>query len=172
MNEQVLPADPPAAGARAGCVVPALALLIAVVIIGGGLVVSTFVKGGTPNTFEQRLDQLVPGDVVFVSSRGLYLSRLASGEVLALDQNEARREDTVKNCVIRYRETLPRPDGGTGLFRSDCTGTTFALDGTPIEGPAPAMKRHPVTVKGDTVEVGVKTCTAIPGGPAVPCRPR
>jgi hypothetical protein len=158
-----------AAPARAGCVVPALAVLIAVGVLAVAFVGSTCVRGGRGTTFEADLAQFATDDPVFVSGRGFYLVRLSSGEVVALTEQEARREDRLNGCVIRYRETL-QVSGHTGAFRSDCTGTVYDLKGLPLDGTAPPMKRHPVTVSGKTVKVDTSRCLDGATRQTVACR--
>ena len=150
---------------------PAFVLLFAVGVLAVAFLGSTCIRGGgRRSTFEAPLSRFAPDDPVFVSTKGLYVVRLAAGEVLALDHNESRREDTINGCVIRYRETL-QAAGRTGLFRSDCTGTLYDLTGTPVECAAPPMKRHPVKVEGNTLKVDLNTCTEGATGRTVPCKP-
>lgn len=152
------------------CFVPGFLIAVAIAV-GGGLVAVRCIRGATPaDSYSTRVEALPAETPVFLSDPGIYLVRLPEG-VVALDHNEARHEDTVKGCVIRYRETLERA-GHRGLFRSDCTGTIFDLMGVPLEGPAPPMKRHPITVDGDRVRVDFKVCMAPGEGNAVvACRP-
>ena len=149
---------------------PAFVVLFGVGALAVAFLASTCIRGGERTTFTATLARFAPEDPVFVSSKQFYVVRLASGEVLALDQHEARREDHINGCVIRYRETL-QAAGRTGLFRSDCTGTLYDRTGTPLDGSAPPMKRHPVTVSGAGIKVDVKTCTEGATGRVVPCKP-
>jgi hypothetical protein len=149
---------------------PAFVLLFAFAVLGIAFVAGLCIRGRPGDDFETRLDRLRPDDPVFVSSRGFYVVRLASGEVLALDQHELRREDHLAGCVIRYRETLAAGDR-IGAFRSDCTGTLYDLTGRPIDGGGPPMRRHPVTVSGTTVTVKGKQCVDGATGRSVPCKP-
>lgn len=159
-----------AAQPRGGCAMPAFVLLFAVGALALAVLASTCITGRTGSTFEAPLSRFAPDDPVFLSSKQLYVVRLASGDVLALDARESRREDYVNGCVIRYRETL-HAAGRTGLFRSDCTGTLYDLTGMPVEGSAPPMKRHPVTLSKDTLTVDLTTCTEGATGQVVPCTP-
>lgn len=159
-----------AAPSRGGCLAPALVVLVGFGVLAVALLASTCIRGGSRSTYETPLERLRPDDPLYLSTQGLYLVRLNSGEVLALDHNESRREDYVNGCRIRWRETLAAA-GRTGLFRSDCTGTLYDLTGTPVQGDAPPMKRHPVTLEKDTVKVALNTCTAGAGGGPTPCKP-
>ncbi len=154
---------------RGGCALPAFVLLFAVGVLAVAFLASTFIRGRPSSTFEIPLAQLAPNDPVYVSTKGFYLVRQPSGDVLALDEHSASREDYLNGCVIRYRETL-QGDGRTGLFRGDCSGTRYDLTGAPLDAGSAPMKRHPVTVSGDTVKVQVNTCLDAAGG-TVPCKP-
>src|SRR5262249_5138217 len=118
---QVEPRPVPTAPAS-GCVMPAFVLLFAFGVLGVVYLGATCIRGSRGDSFETPLERLAPDDPVFVSTRGLYVVRLSSGQVVALDEHESRREDHLKGCVIRYRETLEAA-GRRGLFRSDCSGT-------------------------------------------------
>lgn len=150
--------------------VPALVVLVAVGVLAVAFLASTCVRGGEDTTFSAPLERFRVDDPVYVSSKGFYLVRLASGDVLALSDQEARRADRLSGCLIRYRETV-QAAGRTGLFRSDCTGTLFDLTGTPVEGTAPPMKRHPLTVSGGKLNVDLTTCLDGANGQRVRCKP-
>ncbi len=168
-----MPTDIPSTAAQSptGCVMPAFVVLFAVGVLAVTFLGSTCVRGGGDSgAFEAPLARFAPDDPVYVSTKGLYIVRLASGEVIALDQNESRREDVINGCLIRYRETA-RAGGRTGLFRGDCTGTLYDLSGMPVEGASPPMKHHPVTVEGATIKVDVKACLDGKDGSPTPCKP-
>lgn len=157
-----------ATAVRGGCLMPAFVLLFAVGVLAVAFVGATCIRGRPSSTYEAPLAQFAPDDPVFLSSRDVYVVRLASGDVIALDDHALSREDFLNGCSIRYRETL-QANGRTGLFRGDCTGTVYDLTGTPIQGAGPPMKRHPVTVTDGTVKVDLTACTQ--GGATVPCKP-
>jgi hypothetical protein len=154
---------------RLACAVPGLLIVIAIAV-GGGLGYVRCLTASEADSYTTRIDALPEGEPVFLSGPGIYLVRRGD-EVIALDHNELRREDAVQGCFIRYRETLEAA-GRRGLFRSDCTGTSYGLDGVPVEGGGPPMKRHPVKRDGGKVMVDYATCLSPgEGDGAVRCRP-
>jgi|SRR5215203_4894392 len=141
---------------RLACFIPGFVLIVALAV-GGGLLLINCVRGpSSSSTYTTRIDALPERIPVFLSGPGIYLVRAGDG-VVALDHNELRREDAIQGCVIRYRETL-EAGGRRGLFRSDCTGTLYGLDGAPLEGDGQPMNRHPVTASGESVTVDVTRC--------------
>jgi len=154
---------------RLACIVPGLVIVIALAV-GGGLGYVRCLRASEADSYSTRVDALPEGEPVFLSEPGIYLVRRGA-EVLALDIHELRREDAVRGCLIRYRETLEAA-GRRGLFRSDCTGTLYGLDGTPVEGGGLPMKRHPVKRDGAEVTVDYTTCISPgEGNRVVRCRP-
>lgn len=154
---------------RLACFIPGFLIVVAIAV-GGGLVFINCLRDSPSTRYSTDLRTLTPGVPVFLSGPGIYLVRL-DDQVLALDHHEFRREDALQGCVIRYRETLETA-GMRGLFRSDCSATLYALDGTPIEGPAPPMKRHPVMRDGNRITVDFEMCVSPGEGDAVvPCDP-
>jgi hypothetical protein len=154
---------------RLACFIPGFLLAVAIAV-GGGLVFINCLRATPSTRYTTEIEQLPLEQPVFLSRPGIYLVRLPDG-VVALDHHESTREDALKGCFIRYRETLEFA-GRTGLFRSDCSGMIYAIDGTPIQGPGPPMKRHPVTRDGDKITVDFDTCTTPGEGNAVvPCDP-
>lgn len=154
---------------RLACFIPGFLLVVAIAV-GGGLVFINCLRATPSSRYTTEIERLPPEQPVFISRPGIYLVRLGD-EVVALDHHESSREDALKGCVIRYRETLELA-GRSGLFRSDCTGTVYALDGTPVEGSGPPMKRHPVTRDGGKVTIDFETCIS-PGeeNAIVSCNP-
>jgi hypothetical protein len=154
---------------RMACIVPGLVIAIAIAV-GVGLGYVNCLRATEADSYATRIDALPEGEPVLLSVPGIYLVRRGN-EVVALDHNELRRDDALQGCVIRYRETL-EATGRRGLFRSDCSGTLYGLDGVPVEGSALPMKRHPVERDGDTVTVDYTTCISPGEGNAVvSCRP-
>jgi len=154
---------------RFACVVPGLLLVVAIAV-GGGLVFINCLRASPATSFTTRITALPPETPVFLSDPGIYLVRLPDG-VVALSHHESRREDTLQGCVIRWRETLEAA-GRRGLFRSDCNGTLYGLDGVPVEANAASMKRHPIKRKGETITVDLRMCISPEADDAVaPCRP-
>jgi hypothetical protein len=158
-----------AAQGRAGCVVPALVVLVAVGVLAVAFLGSTCVRGGSDTSFSAPVERFRVDDPVYISSKGFYLVRLASGEMVALSDQEARREDRLNGCLIRYRETA-QAGGRTGLFRADCSGTLFDHAGKPVEGSAPPMKRLPLTISGGKLKVDLTTCIDGASGQRVSCK--
>src|SRR5262249_9691559 len=109
------------------------------------------------------------GEPVYISDRGYYVVRLDSGQVIALDEHEARRADYLDGKLIRYRESLTA-GGHTGVFQSEGTDALFDLTGNVLSGDAPPMKRHPVTVSGNHVTVAA-TCIDGATGAVTSCKP-
>jgi hypothetical protein len=154
---------------RLACFVPGFLIVVAIAV-GGGLLLINCLRATPSTRYTTRIDALPIDAPVFLSGPGIYLVRMAD-DVVALDNNEFRREDVLQGCVIRYRETLEAA-GQRGVFRSDCTGALYGLDGTPIDGAGLPMKRHPVTRSGDRVTVDFTRCISPgEGGAVVPCRP-
>ena len=139
---------------RFACVVPGFLLVIAIAV-GGGLVFINCLRAAPATSYTTPIDLLPPETPVFLSGPGIYLVRLPSG-VVALSHHEPQRDDARPGCVIRWRETLEAA-GRRGLFRSDCTGALYGLDGTPVAGTGPPMKRHPVKHNGEKVSVDLRT---------------
>lgn len=162
------PSDREPSLGRLACLIPGFLLVVAIAV-GGGLVFVNCLRASPSSSYTTKIDALPEGTPVFLSVPGIYLVR-SGADVIALDHNELRREDTIQGCVIRYRETLEAA-GRRGLFRSDCTGTLYGLDGTPLDG-GPPMKRHPVKRDGDRVTVDYTTCIS-PGeaNATVKCKP-
>jgi hypothetical protein len=154
---------------RLACFIPGFLLVVAITV-GGGLVFINCLRTTPSTRYTTQVDRLPLDQPVFLSIPGIYLVRTAD-EVIALDHHESNRENALQGCVIRFRETLEFA-GRTGHFRSDCTGTLYALDGMPVQGPGPPMKRHPVKRDGGKITVDFKTCTNPSAGNAVvPCNP-
>jgi hypothetical protein len=152
------------------CIVPGFLIVVALAV-AGGLVLINCLRAAPATSFGTSLEALPLNEPVFLSGSGVYVVR-SEGGVVALDFNEFRREDAGRGCVIRWREALER-DGRRGFFLSDCTGTVYDLNGTPVEGAGLPMKRHPVTREGKRVTVDFQTCVSPGEGNAVvPCRPR
>ena len=141
---------------RLACIVPGLLIVIAIAV-GGGLGYVRCLTASGPDSYTTRIDALPEGEPVFLSDPGIYLVRQGD-EVIALAHHEPRREDALQGCFIRYRETLEAA-GRRGLFRSDCTGTLYGLDGAAVQGDGLPMKRHPVERDGDRITVDFTTCT-------------
>lgn len=154
---------------QAGCVVPALVVLVAVGVLAVAFLGSTCIRGGADTSFSMSVERLKVDDPVYISSKGFYLVRPSSGEVIALSDQEVRREDRLNGCLIRYRETA-QAAGRTGLFRDDCSGVLFDLTGKPVEGNAPPMKRLPLTISGGKVKVDLTTCIDGASGQRVSCK--
>jgi hypothetical protein len=162
------PPQEPSLG-RLACFIPGFLLVIAIAV-GGGLVFINCLRASPSSSYTTEVDRLPLGQPVFLSRPGIYLVRTAD-DVIALDHHEASRADALQGCVIRFRETLEFA-GRTGYFRSDCSGTLYTLDGAPVEGPGPPMKRHPVKRDGGKITVDFNTCTSPPeGDTVVPCNP-
>ncbi|MGD9893841.1 MAG: hypothetical protein AB7R89_08560 [Dehalococcoidia bacterium] len=162
------PPQEPSLG-RLACFIPGFLLVVAIAV-GGGLVLINCLRATPSTRYTTDVERLPLDQPVLLSRPGIYLVRTAD-EVIALDHHELNRADALQGCVIRFRETLAFA-GRTGFFRSDCTGTIYALDGTPVQGPGPPMKRHPVKRDGAKVTVDFTTCTDPAAGDAVvPCNP-
>jgi hypothetical protein len=155
---------------RLACFIPGFIIVVAIAVLAGLLLINCIRGPSSSDSYSTRVDVLSEGTPVFLSGPGIYLVR-SGNEVVALDHNELRREDFIQGCVIRFRETL-EAGGRRGLFRSDCTGTLYGLDGAPLEGSGLPMKRHPVKRDGDRVTIDFRTCTSPGEGNAVvKCRP-
>jgi hypothetical protein len=155
---------------RLACFIPGFLIVVAIAVAAGLLLVNCIRGPSASESYSTRIDALPEAVPVFLSGPGIYLVH-AGNEVIALDHNELRREDIIQGCVIRFRETL-EAGGRRGLFRSDCTGTLYDLDGAPLEGGSLPMRRHPVRRNGDRVTVDFTTCTSPGEGDAVVrCRP-
>lgn len=150
--------------ARAGCVVPALAVLIAIGVLAIAFGASTCVRPGAPSTYSAPLARFPPEQPVYLSSKRLYVVQLASGEVVALSQREPLAEHDRPACTVRYRE-MAAGDSRAGPFRGDCSGVAYDLTGMAVDGNGPAMRRHRVTVSGDRLTVDLKPCTQPPATP-------
>jgi hypothetical protein len=166
--------DEPSLG-RLACFIPGFIIAVAIAVAAGLLLIDCIRGPSASTSYSTRVDALPEKAPVFLSGPGIYLIR-SGNEVTALDHNELRREDAIQGCVIRFRETL-EVAGHRGLFRSDCTGIVYGLDGAPLDGApldgtALPMKRHPVKRDGDRIIVDFKTCTS-PGeaNAVVRCNP-
>jgi hypothetical protein len=169
-SEPARQADGDASLGRLACFIPGFIIAVAIAVAAGLLLVNCIRGPSSSDSYSTRIDALPEGTPVFLSGPGIYLIRTGD-QVTALDHNELRREDALQGCVIRFRETL-EAGGRRGLFRSDCTGTLYGLDGLPLEGSDLPMKRHSITRDGDRITVDFKTCTSPGEGNAVvKCRP-
>ena len=148
-------ASPPAGPSlsRFACVVPGFLLVVAIAV-GGGLVFVNCLRASPATSYTTRIEALPLETPVFLSGPGIYLVRLPS-DVVALSQQEPQREDARPGCVIRWREAIEAA-GRRGLFRSDCNGALYGLDGTPVTGTGPPMQRHPVRRDGEKITVDFK----------------
>ena len=154
---------------RLACFIPGFLLAVAIAV-GGGLVFINCLRSTPSSSYSIEIERLPLEQPVFLSRPGIYLVRTAD-DVVALDNHELNRADALQGCVIRFRETLEFA-GRTGFFRSDCTGTLYGLDGRPVEGSGPPMKRHPVKRNDSKIAVDFKTCTSpADGDTLVPCNP-
>jgi hypothetical protein len=120
---------------------------------------------GSGSSFSDRVANYPPDSVTYLSNGRTYLVRQNDGTFLALSEVEASATDRIAGCLIRY---LP---GKQGAFRDDCHGVMFNLEGVAVQGAAPPMQRHPVTVHGGKLTVQLKVC--LQGGSSdqiEPCR--
>jgi len=147
------PAEPSIS--RMACIVPGLLIVIAIAV-GGGLGYVRCLTASGPDSYTTRTNALPDGEPVFLSDPGIYLVRRGD-DVIALDHHEPRPEDALRGCFVRYRETLEAV-GRRGLFRSDCTGTLYGLDGMAVQGDGLPMKRHPVEREDGKVTVDFRSC--------------
>lgn len=155
---------------RLACFIPGFIIVVAIAVLAGLLLLNCIRGPSSSDSYSTRIDALSEGTPVFLSGPGIYLVRTGN-DVVALDHNELRREDIIQGCVIRFRETL-EAGGRRGLFRSDCTGTLYRLDGVPLDGNSLPMRRHPVKRDGDRVTVDFRVCISPGEGNAtVRCRP-
>ncbi|MGH2598605.1 MAG: hypothetical protein ACRDJ9_04375 [Dehalococcoidia bacterium] len=167
-ERQYAPPEPPSIG-RMACLIPGFLIAVAIAV-GATFGVVSCLRASSATSYTTRIDALPPETPVFLSDPGIYLVRLPAG-VIALDHHELRREDALEGCLIRWRETLESA-GRRGLFRSDCTGTLYGLDGNPVEGSGLPMKRHPIKRDGDKITVDFESCISPGEGNAeVKCRP-
>ena len=85
-----------------------------------------------------------PGSVVAFRQGGFYLSRLESGEFIALSSR-----CTHLGCVVSWNPT-------THLFECPCHSSTFNLKGEVTRAPAPRpLDYFPVTIENQNVKVFV-----------------
>lgn len=163
---------PEARGSRSSltCIVPGFFIVVALAV-GGGLMLVNCLRTAPATSYTTRAES-VPADApLFLSTHGVYLVRGSAG-VVALDYNEPRPQNPDQTCIIRWRETVETA-GRRGFFRSDCTGTLYDLDGSPVESRGPPLRRHPLTLSGQNVTVDLRRCTAPDeGGAIVRCKPR
>lgn len=131
------------------------------------------------DTVLQDADTYAPGTLQFVSQRGFYLVRLASGEFIALvTLDAANRQSGGARCRVApialdapdlprlldtYRlRVTPEAAGATVLFREDCRGAVYDVTGLRLDADGPNLERHPVRIRGDgrlSVNVRERQCS-------------
>lgn len=148
-------------------VLPILVLLVLAAAVYAGYACSQSLGSGA--SLSDAAAHFPPGSVTYLANGRAYLVRESDGAFIALSEIEERRADQIAGCVIRYRAGLSA-SGESGVFRDDCHGAVFNLQGLVVAGAAQPMQQHPVVVNGKTITVQFKTC--LRGGDRVPepCR--
>lgn len=80
-----------------------------------------------------RADAVANGTVRYYSERGFYLVREETGSLLALDHRDTAPAYRGRDCAVAWRPDRAS-DGRPGVFSGRCSGSVWAIDGTPIEG--------------------------------------
>lgn len=164
--------EPEARGLRSPvtCIAPGFFIVVALAV-GGGLMLVNCLRAAPATSYTTRADAVPTDAPLFLSTYGVYLIRGASG-VVALDYNEPRPQNPDQTCIIRWRETV-ESGGRRGFLRSDCTGALYDLEGAPVDGRGPPLRRHPVANSGQNVTVDLRRCIAPDEANAsVSCKPR
>ena len=148
-------------------VLPILVLLVLAAAVYAGYACSQTLGNGA--SLSDATAHYPPGSVTYLANGRTYLVREGDGSFIALSEIEERRADQIAGCVIRYRASLSA-SGESGVFRDDCHGVVFNLQGLVVEGAAQPMQRHPVIVNGKTLTVQFKTCLRAGDDVTEPCR--
>ena len=120
----------------------ALGAFLLLVFVGFGACLAIFVSTGSEPELRIQLDQLEPGVPRFEPvtrwgadsqgfTYGAWIVRTSEGAT-----NAFFSRNVGSNCTVQWLPT-EQVAGVTGVFRDRCDGSTFAIDGTPLSGPAP-----------------------------------
>lgn len=137
------------------------AILLLVLIAYGAYSCSQSLAQGA--VFRDQVSHYPVNSVTYLSAGRTYLVHLGNGSFIALSEIESSPADRADGCIIRYRPDVSAA-GQRGVFVDDCKGVDFNTMGIAIQGTAPPMQRHPVSVHGGAVTVSLKSCLAGGGG--------
>ena len=141
----------------------ALAAVLLLVFAGFGTCLAIFVSTGSEPELRIPTDQLEPGVPRFEPvtrwgadsqhhTYGAWIVRTAEGQTVAFFSR-----NVASNCNVEWLPTQ-QADGITGVFRDRCDGSTFALNGAPLEGGAPRyLDRFEVQSNSGEVIVNVRS---------------
>ena len=120
----------------------ALGAFLLLVFVGFGACLAIFVSTGSEPELRIQLDQLEPDVPRFepVTRWGADSQGFTYGAWIVQSPEIGVRALFSRNvgstCTVEWLPTQ-QVAGATGVFRDRCDGSTFAIDGTPLSGPAP-----------------------------------
>jgi hypothetical protein len=141
----------------------ALGAVLLLIFVGFSTCLVIFVNTGAEPELRLQLDELDPGLPRFepVTPWGADPQRFTYGAWIVHTADLGTQAFFSRNvgstCNVQW---LPAQQaaGATGVFRDRCDGSTFAIDGTPIDGPAPRhLDQFEVQFELDEVIVNVRS---------------
>ena len=141
--------EPPPTGIRLGCVVT-----LAMVVTGFLAVVAFSVWSGGAGSIDLGLvEDYERGSVVYRSSDGLFVVRLADGSMLALSDVDPHNPSDRASCKVTFRPDLVGGDGEAGRFFDLCTGSLYDMAGRALGSDGLDLERLPIERDGDRLRV-------------------
>ncbi len=141
----------------------AFAAFLLLVFVGFGACLAIFVSTGSEPELRIPLDQLEPAAPRFepVTRWGADSQGFTYGAWVVQSSEGTTRAFFSRNvgstCTVDWLPT-EQAAGVTGIFRDRCDGSAFAIDGTPLDGPAPRhLDRFEVLLEPGELIVNVRS---------------